>query len=73
MIEPKHRRLSVRRQCELIALPRSSYYREPKSETEENLELMSLIVLPIAGQVTPNFLIWMYAKEIPGYIRIRGF
>jgi len=27
----------------LIGLPRSSYYREPKSETKENLELMGLI------------------------------
>ncbi len=43
MIEPNHRGLSVRRQCELIGLPRSSYYREPAAETEENLELMSLI------------------------------
>lgn len=43
MIEPNHRQLSVRRQCELIGLWRSGYYREPKSETEENLELMSLI------------------------------
>ena len=43
MIEPHHRRLSVRRQCALLGLPRSSYYREPKTETEENLELMRLI------------------------------
>jgi len=43
MIEPKHRRLSVRRQCDLIGLPRSSYYREPKTETEENLDLMRMI------------------------------
>lgn len=43
MIEPDHPDLSVRRQCELIGLPRSSYYRRPASETEENLELMRLI------------------------------
>ena len=43
MIEPSHRRLSVRRQCDLIGLPRSSYYREPKTETEENREFMRLI------------------------------
>lgn len=43
MIEPNHKRLSLRRQCELIGLPRSSYYREPGPETEQNLELMSLI------------------------------
>lgn len=43
MIEPKHEQLSIRRQCELIGLPRSSYYREPGSESEDNLELMRLI------------------------------
>jgi putative transposase len=43
MIEPNHKQLSLRRQCELIGLPRSSYYREAKTETKENLELMSLI------------------------------
>ncbi len=34
MIEPEHTRLSVRRQCELIGLSRSSYYRVAKLETE---------------------------------------
>jgi putative transposase len=35
--------LSVRRQCELLGLNRSSLYYEPTSETAENLELMRLI------------------------------
>jgi len=43
MIEPDHQVLSIRRQCELISLPRSSYYREPMSESSENLVLMRLI------------------------------
>ena len=43
MIEPEHPRISVRRHCELLGLPRSSYYREPAGESEENLELMKLI------------------------------
>jgi putative transposase len=45
MIEPKHKELSVFRQCELIGLPRSSYYREILAcgESEENLALMRLI------------------------------
>lgn len=45
MIEPKHLQLSVSRQCELIGLPRSSYYRitNPAVESEENLLLMRLI------------------------------
>lgn len=43
MIEPDHPRLSICRQCELIGLARSSYYRGPSLEREENLELMRLI------------------------------
>jgi putative transposase len=35
--------LSVRRQCELLSLPRSSYYFTPQPESPENLELMKLI------------------------------
>ena len=35
--------LSIRRQCELLGLSRSSYYYEPKEESPENLYLMSLL------------------------------
>jgi putative transposase len=44
-IEPDHSSLAISRQCELIALPRSSYYRKPSGfdESAENLELMRLI------------------------------
>ena len=45
MIEPGHDTLSIARQCELIGLNRTSYYRssEGAMETAENLELMRLI------------------------------
>ena len=43
MIEPEHSELSIRRQCNLLALPRASYYREPVPETAESLQLMQLI------------------------------
>jgi putative transposase len=43
-IEAGHAELSIARQCELIGLPRASYYREiTLSESQENLELMRLI------------------------------
>ncbi len=44
-IEPGHGKLSIRRQCELIGLPRSSYYRRGlgSDESLENLALMRLI------------------------------
>ncbi len=44
-IEPKHSLLGISRQCELISLPRTSYYRPPATiaESVENMELMRLI------------------------------
>ena len=43
LIEPEHDQLSIRRQCELVGLPRSSYYRQVQGESKQNLELMRLI------------------------------
>ncbi len=43
LIEPGPPALSVRRQCELLGLSRSSPYYEPAGETAENLRLMRLI------------------------------
>ena len=43
LIEPSHPALSVRRQCELLGLSRSSLYYEPAGETSEDLRLMRRI------------------------------
>ena len=43
MVEVDHPQLSVRRQCALLGLSRSSLYDEPASETAENLRLLWLI------------------------------
>ncbi len=43
LVEPEHPHLSIRRQCELLGLNRSSYYLLPAVESEENLRLMRLI------------------------------
>ena len=43
MIDEGHAELSVRRQCALIGLNRSTLYYEPAPETPENLGLMRLI------------------------------
>ena len=44
-IDDNDKKLSISRQCELLQLPRSSYYRPRyyQVEDEENLELMKLI------------------------------
>ena len=43
MIEPNQDLISVRRQCDLVGLPRSCFYYEPAVEAEENLHYMRLI------------------------------
>src|SRR5947209_17170923 len=43
LVEPGHATLSVRRQCELLGLSRSSLYYEPGGEAAEDLRLMRLI------------------------------
>jgi putative transposase len=43
LVEPAHPQLSVQRQCELLGLPRSTFYYEPATESAENLGLMRLI------------------------------
>ena len=46
MIEPNLSGLSVSKQCALLSISRSSFYYEPKGETERNLDLMLLIHCP---------------------------
>src|SRR3954447_14337208 len=43
LVEAGHPQLSVRRQCELLGLCRSSLYYEAAAETAENLRVMQLI------------------------------
>lgn len=42
-IQRDHPDLSLSRQCEVLAMSRSSYYYTPKGESAENLELMRRI------------------------------
>ena len=44
MIEREHAELSVRRQCALIGLTRSSFHYQPAGESAYNLRLMRLLV-----------------------------
>jgi len=43
LVEPGHRRLSVRRQCELLGLSRGACYYTPAPVSEEDLVLMRLL------------------------------
>jgi putative transposase len=40
LLEPGHASISLRRQCDLLDLPRSTAYYEPIPESEDNLALM---------------------------------
>jgi len=40
LINPEHPTLGVGRQCELLELPRSTYYVQPAGKTSLNLEVM---------------------------------
>jgi hypothetical protein len=40
---PSHADISIRRQCELVGLARSSWYDQPAQESGLNLELMRLL------------------------------
>ena len=43
MVNVKHLKLSIRSQCRLLMLNRSSYYYQPRSESTENLAIMKKI------------------------------
>lgn len=43
LVEPHHPEISIQRQCELLHLPRSSFYYQPAGESALNEKLMRLI------------------------------
>jgi putative transposase len=43
LIEPAHPQISIVRQCELLGLPRATYYYHAQGERPENLQLMRLL------------------------------
>ena len=66
MIEPAHPRLSIVRQCELVALSRSSFYYRPVGESAENLALMRRIDEQFLA--TP----WYGARQMVRHLRRQG-
>lgn len=43
LIEPDHPHISIARQCDLLGLPRSTYYYQSQGESPENLQLIRLL------------------------------
>lgn len=43
MVKTEHKTISVRRQCEILSVPRSSVYYQPIPEKPENVKMMNLL------------------------------
>src|SRR5258705_11734465 len=67
MIDAGHPRLSIVRQCELVSISRSSFYREPTPESEETLRLMRLIDEQFLE--TP----WYGSRQMARHLRRQGW
>ena len=69
MIDPDEEKLSIFKQCALIDLPRSSYYRESllHAESEENLEIMRLMDEEFMRHP------FLGSRNMRNYIRRKGY
>lgn len=68
--------MSIRKQCELLSIQRSTYYYQPKGESNENLEIMRLMdahILkePTAGVLTMQSMLADNHNITASYERIR--
>ena len=72
MIDPTHPVISIARQCELIQLPRASYYRAvdsgPVVETEENLNLNLMRLIDEEYTRHPFY----GSRQLRNYLRRQG-
>jgi putative transposase len=67
LIEPTHPQLSIRRQCALLGLARSTFYDQPLRERAESLQLMRWLDEPYT--VTPFYGI----RRMTAWLRQRGY
>ncbi len=66
MIETNHPSIPVVRQCELLGLPRSTYYHQPKPETPLNQKLMR--------EIDETYLAYPYfgSRQMTAWLRLQG-
>jgi putative transposase len=67
MVERSHDKLSITTQCDLLGVPRSSYYYKPIPETEYNLRLMKEIDMLYLDN--PSF----GSRQMAASLRANGF
>ncbi len=66
VVDQRHPRLSIARQCELVKIARSSYYYTPKGESQSNLELVR--ILDKQFMETP----WYGSRQMTRHLRRQG-
>lgn len=66
-IRPRTKRLSIRRQCDLLCISRSSLYYRPMEEKPENLKMMTLMDKHLMAHPTEGVVSMVY------YLRERGY
>ena len=67
LIEAAHPQISIARQCDLVGLPRSTYYYHTQGESAENLTLMRLLDQQYTD--TPYYGI----RRMPAWLRSQGY
>jgi len=67
LIEPAHSQISIARQCDLVGLPRSTYYSHPQGESAENLALMRLLDQQYTD--TPDYGV----RRMTAWLRSQGY
>jgi putative transposase len=82
LVDEGHAELSIRRQCELLGLSRSSFYYEPAEVSAEDLRLMRLIDEPYTARPfygSRRMAVWLgqqgedvYRKRVQRLMRVMG-
>ena len=75
MVNLNHKSLSIRKQCEILSVPRSSLYYAPVPEKPENIKMMNLMDKHLLSHPTEGVLSmvdWLREKGYPvGPKRVR--
>ncbi|MDO9553369.1 hypothetical protein [Rhodonellum sp.] len=68
LISPDFNRLSVRRQCEILDIPRSSLYYKPTGEKTENLEMMRIMDRHLMNHPSEGVVSMVYLLTGMGFV-----
>lgn len=68
LISSSHTNISVRRQCEILEVPRSSLYYKPKGEKEINLTMMQIMDRHLTEHATEGVVSMVYLLTGLGYV-----